>query len=283
MHHILLNLIDYIQNIKKYKFDVVVLAVVKEDTAKEMSEFLISEGISKEKIVWSRNYLCGSGMLSCNKERFLRDWKFFEEITNEYLKADLFFSPGMFYQGFKELGLKGQRDCEKRIREYHLDEYLNVHSKVLDIGCNTGFFDLQIADKVEQVEGYDVDETMIDIGVKTKEYLGIRNVSLCCKDIFKEQLLKKYDIVFAFAIHGPVINLGGVDENEFVSKIVEVTKEGGYFFFESHNLDENKFGDVLYDRICDKLNRLGWKNCLYTEYTDDIRRAITVFRARNHS
>ena len=86
------------------------------------------------------------------------------------------FGRGTFYQSCPELKIKGQkRSTAKRFDTYKLDKIVNNKSKVLDIGCNCGFFSLTIARKSKIVHSIEPNKTLIKVANITKKHLQIKN------------------------------------------------------------------------------------------------------------
>ena len=115
-----------------------------------------------------------------------------------------------------------------------MKDYLSESSTVLDVGCNCGFLDLQIASFVKRIVGVDIDPHMIQMGKYVSDYLGIENTSLLCQNIFLCELKEQFDAVCLFAVHTPILRYGDISKEEFSSKIIRLIKQHGYLFFESH-------------------------------------------------
>ena len=85
------------------------------------------------------------------------------------------FGRGTFYQSFPDLKIQGQRSSSKRFKVYKLDKLLNDKSKVLDIGCNCGFFSLITAKNSQIVHSVEPNKTLIKIANLVKDHLKIKN------------------------------------------------------------------------------------------------------------
>lgn len=146
------------------------------------------------------------------------------------------FGRGKFYQSLPMVGLTGQRPTDIRIKEYGLLEYINKSTKVLDLGCNCGFFDISIADKVGSVVGIEYNKKLVNIGKSMLGYLGnIDNVYFQCIDFndWYKSANNKYDAVFSFAVH----YWFGVSASEYANILARVVNPGGFLFFESQNIN----------------------------------------------
>lgn len=78
-----------------------------------------------------------------------------------------------FYQSPEELGIEGQRNTLSRFEKYGLSTILKPSYKVLDIGCNTGFFAITVSRYVKLVDGIDNKRANIMQGniAKKKDYI----------------------------------------------------------------------------------------------------------------
>ncbi len=164
----------------------------------------------------------------------------------------------MPYQSLELIGLKGGRSTEKRIEEYGLKEILKPEDDVLDIGCNSGFFDILVAKSVHSVTGVEYDKTLVKVGELVRDYLKVPNCVFYNGDFKKwyKQADKAYDVIFSFAVHHWL----DLSPQEYVSILDSLLKGDGYIVFESHTygMDEEadqcrrKFQEMGYQIICDK-------------------------------
>lgn len=53
------------------------------------------------------------------------------------------------------------RNNGERIARYRVEDYLTKDSICLDIGCNCGFFDLELSRLVKSVVGIDVEKSIL--------------------------------------------------------------------------------------------------------------------------
>lgn len=155
------------------------------------------------------------------------------------------FGRGKIYQSFPRLGIEGQRPTDIRIQEYKMNDVLLDNMDVLDIGCNIGFLDLSIADKVGSVTGIDNNECLIDIAQNVASMLNIENATFSSGD-FKEWIKNnnaKYDAIFSFAVHYWI----GMKPRDYARVVSELNREGGYLFFESQDIEkvDNDFDEYI--------------------------------------
>ncbi|MBE7009466.1 MAG: class I SAM-dependent methyltransferase [Ruminococcaceae bacterium] len=269
---------DYTRNIPSYPYDYVVIAVMEEKKAIQIKETLDRLGVPKEKQIWLPQYYAMSGdQLPTNRKTMLKNLDFYMDILAERRRSDSMFGGASFYQSYSELGLRGQRNSGERIILYHLNEYLKKTDEVLDVGCNCGFFDLQMAPMVKHVTGCDLDEHLIRIANRTKRFIGCDNANFLCGDFWQmKPTEKRYQAVFACAIHYWVIS-GGVSPADFVGRLYDALTEGGYLFFESQDL--GAFGDrELFEKLQAMFLDRGMECLLCRNYRTDFEREIVVLR-----
>ena len=270
---------DYVGNIIKYDFDHIILAVNSKNIADEIKEELKILNISDKKIIWSSSYkFFGHEIVPKNQEMFIKNLNFFNSVFTEYINDKSGFGGSQFYQSFEKLSIEGQRDTKERIDVYNIKNLLSIEDTVLDIGCNCGFFDMQIAPYVKKVVGYEISPNLVNIAIKTSKFLNISNVEFHCEDFTKAEHHETYDVVLAFAIHVWFIN-DNFSEDDFVDLFFNLLKDGGYLFFESN--DTKKF-DESFKKLCSMFKDKGMKQCLHKNFSDtnraDINRDIIIFQ-----
>ncbi|TFF89496.1 MAG: class I SAM-dependent methyltransferase [Promethearchaeota archaeon] len=138
-----------------------------------------------------------------------------------------------FYQSLEELNINSGRNTSKRFAKYNLEEILKSNYYVLDIGCNSGFFSVKSSKYVKEIDAFDNKFGHILTGNLVKLFLGIKNINFFHSNIEHFSTKKKYDVVYSFAIHHWI----SLDINEYAKKLRKFTRDGGYLFFESHDLD----------------------------------------------
>lgn len=274
------NPFDYVRNIPSYSYDYVIIAVMARDKALQIRETLNRLGVPKEKQIWSpQHYTMGGYQLPTNRPMLLQNLDDYMDILDERRKSKSPFSGGgaPFYQSYLGLGFSGQRSTGDRILLYRLADYLKKTDEVLDVGCNCGFFDLQVAPMVKHITGYEVDEHLAKIADLTGKLVKCKNAEFFCADYWTVlQEKKRYNAVFACAIHYWVL-ASGIQPSDFVGRLYDVLDDGGYLFFESHDL--GSFGDrKLFAELCAMFLSRGME-CVYRKnYKTDYEREIAVFR-----
>lgn len=149
-----------------------------------------------------------------------------------FVRSNQHFGGGRFYQSFEPLGIMGLRPTADRAECYKIDRYITPQLKVLDIGANTGFFSMYIANRVAAIDAIEVDDTLVSIGRDIAAYLRISNIRFLSMDIKKFDPPEKYDLIFAFAVH----NWASESIDEFSLILEGLAKPGAVVFFESNSL-----------------------------------------------
>lgn len=220
------------EKILEYEFDYLVIAVAEYAVAQEIKAKLIGMGIAPWKIVWEENYELYDMRWPDNTGHFIQNGDFFLKIMDIFCRSRQQFGEGKFYQSFPMLGLKGQRPTQERLESYRLKEVLKSHMDVLDIGCNCGFFDLQIADLVNTVTGLELNPDLVQIADITKQYLNKNNCNFLKEDFDVWKTDEKYDMIFAFAILCWI----HLDSAEIADRLIRLSKSSGFVLIESHNI-----------------------------------------------
>jgi len=154
-----------------------------------------------------------------------------EKAASEWNSYD--YGEGYFYQSFQKVGISGLRITEQRVRAMNLAQRLK-NRRVLEIGCNTGFVALSVADTVENISGFDINPCLVQIGQAVAEYLKISNVSLLTSSFEAFQPDRKYDVVLSFANHDTYDGNTKQSLQDYFLKCRNVLKTNGLLLFESH-------------------------------------------------
>lgn len=265
--------------ITRFCFDYVVIAVTDSTIVEKIKNMLLSEGINEEMIIWSNSYSMGSDLFPTNKNRMLKDFDFYTQIMDESVMSGNMFAGNQYYQGFKELGIKGSRQNEERIVIYKIPQLLNRKMSAFDMGCNYGFFDLLVAPYVKEITGIDIEQAFIRMAQITADYLSINNATFVCDDAFKYLNANeiRYEVIFNLGVYGYILN-SGVSEEQFVKVITSHLSINGLLFFESHPLsDENRINS--YKSICEKIERVLSLESVST-YTSIGERELRIYRLK---
>lgn len=165
--------------------------------------------------------------------------------STEYVHYD--YGEGYFYQSFAAAHISGFRNTEERI--HYLDLNTLVEKKtVLDIGCNTGFLLLSLANSYEYGFGFDINPYIVEIANKTKLYLKINNTEFVKSSFESLESQPMYDVVLSFANHSTFDKNTKQDVNSYFQKIASTLNKGGILVFESHPPDfedQTKLDNVI--------------------------------------
>ena len=143
------------------------------------------------------------------------------------------FGRGTFYQSFPDLKIQGQRSSSKRFKVYKLDKLLNDKSKVLDIGCNCGFFSLITAKNSQIVHSVEPNKTLIKIANLVKDHLKIKNCVFFNSTFDDFNTNEKFNLIFSFAVHHWV----KCSFFKYIKRLSALLEPDGIIIFESHALN----------------------------------------------
>jgi len=128
--------------------------------------------------------------------------------------------------------LPGQRPTSERYGIYKLDDHLGPEQRVLDIGCNCGFFTLLIAKKVQSVVGIEITQTLVDVAQMTQVYLNRGNVEFKQGNFNKIKLDTTFDFICSFAVHHWL----GANMKKYGARLHSLLNPGGKVLLESQNI-----------------------------------------------
>ena len=263
---------DKTDNILNYNFDYIVIALADSDQADSVKAYLVNKGIDKNKIIWSRFYSIGADIFPDNRELYLNNWEFYVKIIDDYLKTTQWFGGSSWYQGSPELGIKGARKNAERIARYNVDKYLDKESEILDIGCNCGFFDIELARWVKHVKGIDIERKYIELANKVRSFRNVENVSFIEGNFM--DIRERFDAVFSLGVHNYIFE-GGISKGNYIKKMKELTKNKGYVFFESHGLNSD---GTQFVELCNMFEAVGMKAIYKVHSEEDGNRRMVVFQ-----
>ena len=132
----------------------------------------------------------------------------------------------------------------------HLEPYITKETKILEIGCGTGYYGMYYADKCKEYYGIDIVPSHIEIFKKKIEESGYGNLTCSVGDAtdIKEIEDNSYDVVLCL---GPLYHLPPKEAESVVKECYRVSKPNGIVAFSYIN----KIG--LYAGAC-----------ISTEFTD---------------
>ena len=264
-------------------FDKLIIASINKDAVTQIYNILREKGVSDDKIIMNYGFDDFDAQTIPLAGDFPKYYELCKSVIDICNQSKSEFAGDFVYQSFPKIGIKGKRDSAERLVKYRLDDYLDETSSVIDIGCNCGFLDLQIAPFVKKIVGFDVDPEMIRMGDFVSKQLGIDNANFYCDNIFSREIKEKFDAVCLFAVHGPILNNGFISANNFVDKIMNLINSRGYLFFESHAYFPDS-ADQLYDSLTERFQRSGMKLISYRYHygicSGNMNRDFSVFRMR---
>lgn len=169
------------------------------------------------------------------------------------------------YQSLELIGLDGVRPTEYRIKTYELYKTLSKEDDVLDIGCNTGFLDMSIADRVRTITGIEYDASLVKIAELVKSYLKIENCVFYNSDFnawFKNNAnTVTYSAIFSFAIHHWL----NISSQKYVEMIDTLLNKNGHLYFESHDVET----DIMFRECYKEFQKLGYRIIVENDIQDD--------------
>ena len=157
--------------------------------------------------------------------------KILEEEQNSY--SSWKYGQSYFYQSCKPCSIRGLRNTEARIASMGLQSLVKG-ARVLDIGCNVGFLDLELAPFAQSITAFDINPWCIKIAQRAADQLNIKNVHFICKTFEDFHEEKLYDVVLSFANHHTYDQNTTQSLEEYFSKISTCLRSGGVCCFESH-------------------------------------------------
>ncbi len=259
-------------------FDTVIIASKNHKAIQTLFDKLIECGIAKEKIILGYDFEYSKVSKWIAPNSFCENYEFYNELFGLCKGSESNFAGNSIYQGFDDLGIEGRRNTEERIEAYEIRRLLKRDNSVLDIGCNCGCVDLQIAPYVNYITGIDIDLQMHEMAEKLKKHLKVNNADFICGNFF-EEIRSKYDVVCCFAVHKPIIEVGGASENLFIEKVDDLLIDDGLFFFESHPYTAT---DSLFLKLLDGFIAKGYKQILYKHHygkkSGNVNRDFTVLQ-----
>ncbi len=156
------------------------------------------------------------------------------------------YGQGWFYQSSRQLGITGLRDTAARVEAYGLNQLLEGCS-VLEVGCNSGFLSLAIANCAKHVSAFDLNPHLVAIALRGQEYLQQKNVAFSVAGFEEYKSEKQFDAVISFANHHTYDQNTKQSVDDYFSRCHAFTRPGGRLLFESHppEIDGAQFGYVL--------------------------------------
>jgi SAM-dependent methyltransferase len=191
------------------------------------------------------------------------------------------YGEGYFYQGLKAAGIRGFRDTEGRVEIMGLKDRV-AGRRVLDIGCNSGFVALNIADVAADVVGMDINPFHVRIGEVVAAYLRVENVHLFTSEFENWDSDGRYEVILSFANHSTYDQQTRQNVESYFKKCDALLEEGGLLVFESHapDFEGDKLGGVL-DLIGSTFNVTETRVLKYGTFLDTGRTLVVAEKRKN--
>ncbi|RPI00326.1 MAG: class I SAM-dependent methyltransferase [Calditrichaeota bacterium] len=127
---------------------------------------------------------------------------------------------------------------------------LSTSDVVLDIGCASGEYSLDIAPYVQRIHGIDISTNMIALATKKTSDRSIDNVTFDAADVFDRSLdAHGYTAVLAFSVLHLVEGIRSV-----LCRVNELLPTGGLLISQTPCLSESSFLFKLFVGVAQKVN-----------------------------
>jgi SAM-dependent methyltransferase len=143
------------------------------------------------------------------------------------------YGEGYFYQSLDLVGVTGLRDTRGRVEAMALADLVRGRS-VLEIGCNTGFVALSVADAARSVLGFDNNPFLIAVAAAAAAHLGIANVTFSVSSFEEFSAAEPFEVVLSFANHSTYDGNTKHSVVEYFTRCRDLLRPGGLLLFESH-------------------------------------------------
>ena len=190
------------------------------------------------------------------------------DLKKYYLKQIRPYSSINFYQSYPPLSIRGARPTLSRYLIYDLEKHLGKDKTVLDIGGNTGFFSLFVSGKVKEIDVLEIDKSFCNICKRLAKHEKINNVNVINEDFNHFNPLKKYDMIFSFAVH----NHTKMQFEDYMNKLFSMLNKNGIILIESHPIGYRKE-----DKLKKSLEELNNVEIIKEGKLDDDGRLRTFF------
>ncbi len=125
--------------------------------------------------------------------------------------------------GSKGESAKANRSIPDRVKDYGLMDYINSDTRVLDLGCNRGYFGTVLSPHIKSYTGFDSDANQLkhaqikpNMTLHNSEELGV--------------IVTPFDVVLCLAFHS-YVNISMDDFGKFLDNCLS---QEGYLFIEGH-------------------------------------------------
>lgn len=122
------------------------------------------------------------------------------------------------------------RNIPSRVADYELLSHMSSRARILDIGCNRGFFGIYLSSKIGSYVGIDHDLKQITHGMNDSKRLGLKNLTYQCVGFEHYNDMTNFDGIFSFAIHAYI----KMPMCDYASKMYGMLNPGGRIYLEGH-------------------------------------------------
>lgn len=138
----------------------------------------------------------------------------------------------VLYQSCEPIERTGQRPTNRRFEIYGLESVLKKTDRILDVGCNCGFFALKVAGGADHVDGVEVKPSLVKIGETVRDFLGVSNCIFhtCAFKDFKPAT--QYNLILSFAVHFWL----GLPMGEYATRLRDMLAPSGLVLLESQDI-----------------------------------------------
>jgi Methionyl-tRNA formyltransferase len=139
-----------------------------------------------------------------------------------------------WYQSSTELGITGLRDTSARVDAFGLRDLVRGRS-VLEIGSNSGFLSIAIANAAARVVAFEINPYLVRAGEIGAASLGIENIEFLVSSFEDfDDRGERFDDVLSFANHHTYDGNTHQGLEEYFDRCHAALAPGGRLIFESH-------------------------------------------------
>ncbi len=143
------------------------------------------------------------------------------------------YGEGYFYQGLDQINITGLRNTKARVDAMGLRAVLKDMS-VLEIGCNSGFLAISLAETIESLVGFDLNPYLLDVAQIVQRYLQYTNLEFVTASFDEFETNQLFDAVLSFANHTTYDGNSNLLIKSYFEKCKKLIKPNGLLLFESH-------------------------------------------------
>ena len=141
----------------------------------------------------------------------------------------------------------GKNETLERIETIGIKKYINEHTKLLDIGCNDGYFSMELAPLVASVTG-------VEPHIKLPKPL--ENITWVTKTFndFVTSNKKQFNVLLSLAVSIQLRDFGGLLEQQIVDAYYNLLEPNGIVIHETQKLADRPNNQIHTQSIIDAFN-----------------------------